>query len=820
MSILENTRPDIFSRIVQFLGPRGLITWLLSLALALTVTLTMTNNINGVQTSFVTPVVMLAFTMAWILSQLRIKAIWGAWIGLIFGLEYLVVRVGRLEDSIWQIIQALFVIFRQLMTWYWTEIPPEWGLVPELYAELFNDMGTLFSRAGTWLTDVVFGAGALDPVGSTITWGFAFWICSYWAGWVSRRHHHPLLGILPSGIVMGFVLSYTGANPYSMLPVLGLTLVLMALMRHYARETYWNDTGVDYSRGLWGDVSVLSTVVAVFLVVMSAVVPSISFEKLSDWIQEITENEGNRTEVVADSLGLESRPEPRAPTPLEQVAQTGLPRQHLIGSGPELSRIVVMAISTGDLPTLPAEAMVDLEVPRYYWRSITYDRYFGRGWMTSNTDESEYAAGENVVWPDTQNTRVVRQEVNVISDNLGDLVYVTGNLVTMDSDFKVAMRPPGEVFAVTSEALEFRADSLIPVFTEEQLRATSTNYPGWIADRYLQLPESIPARVLELARDLTATKPTPYDRALAIEGFLREYEYSLDVPRPGPQDDIADYFLFELQRGYCDYYATSMVVLARAAGLPARLVVGYVSGSYDHINARYIVTEADAHAWVEVYFPELGWIEFEPTGGRPPINRDTDEDEFIWPEGFELNPLVASPEEKPIGTTIVLWQWLLMTGGVAIGTVLIFSIGDTLWLYYRKSPSWMLSLIYQRLKRNGERLEAFIHEGDTPHEVLAALTSRVGNIIQQRESSRDYLGEVVYEARAIIESYIKIWYSPRTEMDRRLRWEIAWTWWRLSWRLWFAWLVRRPRQLRPAMPVAPAARQPTDRYLQPPQQSM
>jgi transglutaminase-like putative cysteine protease len=457
---------------------------------------------------------------------------------------------------------------------------------------------------------------------------------------------------------------------------------------------------------------------------------------------------------------------------------------------------------------------MDVDVPSYYWRSITYDRYFSRGWMTSNSDEVAYEAGESVVAPDTEFTRQVRQEVKVISDNLGGLVYVTGNLVTMDQAFTVAMRPPSEVFAVTSQALEFRADSLIPVFTEDQLRETSTDYPSWIADRYLQLPETIPERVLELARDLTATEPTPYDLVLAIEQFLREFEYTLDVPKPGHKDDIADYFLFELQKGYCDYYATSMVVLARAAGLPARLVVGYVSGRYDFTNARFIVTEADAHAWVEVYFPEVGWVEFEPTGGRPAIDRDTVEEEYIWPDDFELDPLVSKNES--LIPDIVLWQWLLIIGTATAGIAVIVTTGDSLYLYFHRTPTWMISLLYHRLRQNARHIEAFIHDGDTPNEMLEAFTRRIDTIASQREAYKDFLEDSVYLANTVVESYIKLWYSPRTDMPRAERWDIAWVWWNLRLRLFVAWLLRRPRKERLPMPTTA----PSERYIQPPPQTM
>ncbi|HAY85794.1 MAG TPA: transglutaminase, partial [Chloroflexi bacterium] len=103
------------------------------------------------------------------------------------------------------------------------------------------------------------------------------------------------------------------------------------------------------------------------------------------------------------------------------------------------------------------------------------------------------------------------------------------------------------------------------------MRNTSQEYPDWIANKYLQVPDSVPARVYDLALSLTATQPTPYDRAVAIERYLRQFEYSLEIEDPPEYRDIVDYFLFEQQKGYCDYFASSMVVLARAAGLPARL---------------------------------------------------------------------------------------------------------------------------------------------------------------------------------------------------------------------------------------------------------
>ncbi len=216
----------------------------------------------------------------------------------------------------------------------------------------------------------------------------------------------------------------------------------------------------------------------------------------------------------------------------------------------------------------------------------------------------EYRAGELTIGESQPMQRLVWQEVQK-QGNAGELLFAAGTLVTVDHDFNVAWRsqPDGDLFGASVQSKTYRVASRVSTAGEVELRLAGSNYPEWIRARYLALPNDIPDRVLVLARDLTATAPTLFDRARAIEAYLRHFPYTLDLTTPPPNRDIVDYFLFDLKRGYCDYYATAMVVLARAAGLPARLVVGYATGTYDPSQARYVVTEADAHSWVEVYFP-------------------------------------------------------------------------------------------------------------------------------------------------------------------------------------------------------------------------
>ncbi|MFC6753789.1 DUF4129 domain-containing transglutaminase family protein, partial [Halorubrum tibetense] len=169
---------------------------------------------------------------------------------------------------------------------------------------------------------------------------------------------------------------------------------------------------------------------------------------------------------------------------------------------------------------------------------------------------------------------------------------------------------PGDRVGVESQVLDA---------SPAELRNASTAYDPEIEDRYTQLPGSTPDRVGERTAAIIdeADADNPYDAAVAIERYLiAEYDYSLAVERP--DGDIADGFLFEMDAGYCTYFATTMVAMLRSQGIPAQFATGYSSGEQVGEN-EYVVRGQDAHAWVKVYFPDHGWVEFDPT---PSAERD------------------------------------------------------------------------------------------------------------------------------------------------------------------------------------------------------
>ena len=105
----------------------------------------------------------------------------------------------------------------------------------------------------------------------------------------------------------------------------------------------------------------------------------------------------------------------------------------------------------------------------------------------------------------------------------------------------------------------------------------------------------------------------PYDKAVAIERFLRSrYAYTLKLSgKPG--DDPLAHFLFETHAGHCEYFASAMTIMLRTLGIPSREVNGFLPGEYNDLAGDYIVRASDAHSWVEVYFPGTGWVTFDPT---------------------------------------------------------------------------------------------------------------------------------------------------------------------------------------------------------------
>jgi protein-glutamine gamma-glutamyltransferase len=160
--------------------------------------------------------------------------------------------------------------------------------------------------------------------------------------------------------------------------------------------------------------------------------------------------------------------------------------------------------------------------------------------------------------------------------------------------------------------LRYDGVSELPEIPPEVLRNASQIYPDPLRALYLQLPKLDP-RISALAKTIASRANNPYDKARAVESYLRNnYGYTLDLSGTPPVDPLA-YFLFQKRAGHCEYFAAAMTVMMRALGVPSRYVNGFLPGEYNDVGGDYIIRASDAHSWVEVFFPGYGWITFDPT---------------------------------------------------------------------------------------------------------------------------------------------------------------------------------------------------------------
>lgn len=280
-----------------------------------------------------------------------------------------------------------------------------------------------------------------------------------------------------------------------------------------------------------------------------------------------------------------------------------------------------------------------------YHRGLTFDVYHGDHWTQAerelqvvDDEKPPYFVPGTTIYPRERVAiyYVERPLPNVIFTPLHpSALYFPSQEIflgravdreTTVHDYTAGIRAPfalegGMVYSVVAR------DWPAPPSRLTRLQAKDRRTPFY--DEYLQLPDSTPTRVRELAKELTDAYGLPWQKAQAIGLYLqREYEYNLDTPAYPAGADVADYFLFEARSGYCEQFATTMVVLCRAAGIRARYVNGYLPGTFNPVTGFYEIRGTDAHAWVEVYVPNYGWAPFDPVPGEaltPELEQPTSE---------------------------------------------------------------------------------------------------------------------------------------------------------------------------------------------------
>lgn len=428
---------------------------------------------------------------------------------------------------------------------------------------------------------------------------------------------------------------------------------------------------------------------------------------------------------------------------------------------------------------------------KQYWRVETKDVYTSKGW------ENAVNYGDTVILPEERvpHSLPVGPEEDTKTAAI-EMVY----------DYDFAVQPYGlQSYRLTDEYsnVEFMmnggtekiepylngAEILLPyyevqyskpVYLYSALKNPTEQIDPALKERYLQLPDTLPDRVGELAEEITAGKQTPYDQARAIELYFRQsgFRYDTDnIAVPGENQDYVDQFLFETKVGYCDNFSTSMVVLLRSVGIPARWVKGFAGGDLVDNNgstSTYVVTNNDAHSWVEAYIPNVGWVNFEPTIGfsnsrsieydletdSPEEEDDLAIDEETEPdEEIEGNDRTPEKKAQTNGAFKNIFDKLKSIWFIPV--LLVAVAGTALWLTRRK---WMPKAYAMVYKRKGFAETKF----ETSYLQLLKLLEikglgrKKGQTLDSYASEVDRYFETAHMTR-LTEAYEQIIYSNNTE---------------------------------------------------------
>ncbi len=455
-------------------------------------------------------------------------------------------------------------------------------------------------NVNNWITQVLAGEAATDPTVFVLFLGATVWTASYVGTFALSRSLRPWDAILFMGFCLVVNVSMALTNLIADLVVFSMSaLVLLVRLHIVALQERWSRNNIVPSGEMDWRLLRGGLTWTMVLVIMSLVTPRVGAAEVLNRAYSVFETPYHSVEAEWQRFfaGVSG------PSRLRGVSFTDAIR---LGQSPNLADRVVMT--------------VDAQQGRF-WRAITYDFYTGNGWRTTETDKV-----------DKINPTVLGREK---FDATFDMEAPQQNLLFgANEPVKVSIPYQFQTGADRSYSIALRAvrggqssdkytvTSYVSVADKAALRRASGTYPDYIRQKYLQLPSTLPQRVRGLAHQVAGEQVSAYDKAEVIESYLRTtYRYAPTVRAPPPGRDPVDFFLFDLKEDFCEYFASSMVVMLRELGVPARVVEGYTSGTLDPATGKFVVKELDAHAWVEVYFPLYGWIEFEPTPSQAPIFR-------------------------------------------------------------------------------------------------------------------------------------------------------------------------------------------------------
>src|SRR5579883_2522312 len=446
-------------------------------------------------------------------------------------------------------------------------------------------------------------------------------LLAYTSAWLVYRTRSPWLMLLANAVVLLINLSNIDAG-YVIFLVIFLVAALLLLLRFnlYESSIRWKRQGLRCSDDLNWEFMQAGALISLGILVFSWLLP---------W--------GYTNQAAAQIWSADNNPWVQAQNlwnRLISVSGGTTPQNHgnftsllTLGGSPNLTNTLVFHVKTND--------------GSQYLQYSSYDQYDGsRNWIS----------GELVTTPNNANTtfydgsidlRSVTQTIQVVNAPGEQFAYLFGapqiaqtdqgaQLVRNKSDGEVVAwlrdngkLAAGNVYTVVSYVSNADVQTLRTVPMPANAPTLPPSFDGPLPPTYFdpnvlitytKVPNALDPRIKELALQITQSAPTMYDKVTALETYLRtNYTYDSTIAAPPPGTEAASWFLFQSRRGFCNYFATAMTLMARTLGIPARVAAGYTNGKYNSKTGQWDVLGTDAHAWTQIYFAGYGWINFEPS---------------------------------------------------------------------------------------------------------------------------------------------------------------------------------------------------------------
>ncbi len=577
-------------------------------------------------------------------------------------------------------------------------------------------------------------------------------LLAYTSVWLVYRTRKPWLMILANAVVLLINLSNI-EDGYIVFLVVFLVASLLLLLRFnlYESSAGWKRQGLRCADDLGWEFMQAGAFISIGVLIFAWLLPwgyindsaaQIWSADNNPWVQ--LENTWNR--LVSVDGGVNASNHGNFTDTLE------------LGGNPNLNNDIVFTVKTSDGSQY-----------NQYLESLSYDTYSGRlGWSVGSTEA--FALRPNAIASNSsQDLRAVHQDITVVNPPGEQFAYLfgasqiastnqatqlrinkaTGSVIAwLRSNGKLAA---GNMFSITSYVsaadiktlqsvpLPANTSSFIPDPNRPDLQPPVTYYEPSILQTYLQLPRNLDPNIKILAENLTDKAPTMYDKAVALESYFHNnYVYDANISLPRGQEAVSWFLFRSNHKGFCNYFATAMTIMARELGIPARVVEGYTNGKFDLKRNQWVIRGTDAHSWVQIYFAGYGWVNFEPSASFSTFTRPTVSSNSLITPGNSTSPTTGAthnnhrlPEETGSGSTSVdlspsqQQAQLRQNIGLAFaGFILLILLGIVLFsIWWRRLyRGYSLSTqIYGRICTLANWAGISIKPSQTPYEYMQTL---------------------------------------------------------------------------------------------------